>query len=55
VGLLLVANRTDEARDTIRAFAGDRVRLATAARRYAAAGLFPLDSSTIESLLIDLD
>ncbi len=54
VGLLLVANRTDQARDTIQAFAGDRVRLATAARRYTAAGLFPVDRATIDSLLLDL-
>lgn len=53
VGLLLVANRTDQARETIQAFAGEWVRLATAARRYTDAGLFPVDRSTIDSLLID--
>ena len=54
VGLLPVANRTDQARDTIQPFAGNRALLATAARRYIAAGLFPADRSAIDSLLIDL-
>ncbi|HEV3452246.1 MAG TPA: DUF1028 domain-containing protein [Acidimicrobiia bacterium] len=54
IGLLLVANNTDQARNTIEAFAGDQVRLATALRRSAAAGLLPLDSRTIEALLTDI-
>ena len=54
IGLLLVANCTDQARTTIQAFAGDRVRLATALRRYTCAGILPLDPSTIDALLTGL-
>ncbi|HEY6429512.1 MAG TPA: DUF1028 domain-containing protein [Acidimicrobiales bacterium] len=54
IGLLLIAGRTDVARNTIQAFAGDRVRLATALRRYTAANILPLDSSTLDALLTDL-
>jgi uncharacterized Ntn-hydrolase superfamily protein len=54
VGLLLVDNDTDQARSTIQAFAGDRVLLATALRRYTAAGFLPLDRSTIDALMTGL-
>ena len=54
IGLLLTANHTDQARSTIQAFAGDRVRLATALRRCTAAGWLPVDPSTIDALLTGL-